>query len=116
MVYPGTQGLKQAINDFLNNNEAAAPLIETETAVNATTKVAKESLKRVQEELNNIKSILAKHNERQQQANRPGLSKGAEFFEALCKFDATKLIAALNHEDVIANAAVTLFKADCRKR
>ena len=69
-------------------------------------------LLKVDKDLNFIRKLFGRHNERQQKTKREKLSKGVDFFHNLCTFDPAKLKKEIDDEIVAVEAKIAEAKAD----
>jgi len=70
-----------------------------------------ERLLKVDKDLDFLRKLFSRYDERQQKAKRDKLSKGVDFFNYLCKFYQAKLKKAIDDEIAAVKAKIAEAKA-----
>ncbi len=72
--------VKETLHSFINNNDPPKKLLETLSSLTKIRSVVDDRLLKVDRDLDFIRNIFARHDERQGKGKRQKLTKGVAFF------------------------------------
>ena len=115
-MFESTIDVKQAMLDYLRQDDTPASLRVTQTELKQLQATAGDRLARVVKELTVLKRFFSRYDERQRKGKRRTLKKGAQFFEALCAFDSKPLLDQVAEELAEVDLEIAKHQAGARER
>ena len=101
---------------FLSQDDTPAHLMVTYNELKELKSLVTDRFAKVKKDLNAVKRIFARYDERQLKCKRAPLKKEAHLFEALCVFDPTQIDDLLTEELNAVEAEIAKSKAGARER
>ncbi len=108
--------MKKEMLGFLRQDDTPSHLIERLLDLKTTRASAGDRLGKVVKDLTVVGRIFSGHEKRQKKANRPGLTKGAQYLENLCRFDVESVLKPVNEDISKVEAEIAKWKASSRER
>jgi hypothetical protein len=106
--------MKHSILGFLGQDDTADHLMVTQSELKQLKSLVTDRFQKVNKDLNAVKRIFARFEDRQLKGKQPPLKKGARFFEALCVFDPAQIYELLNEEINAVEVEIAKSKASAR--